>query len=347
MIALKKQNTVPVLARHNMFASVQSSEIAAFKSDIFDLLTKKNQGNLSRYLYAPSADVADTVNGLGLYDHLCSHQHYYLRNAEGSVIAENAKAMADIIGPGATVIELGPGPIGAVKRKTNVILQNLHEPEAYVGIDSCPVIATQAEALLRATYPEMPVKCFNTSFDSVSDISLSVTKPVFLCLGNTIGNFPKSNVVPNPYTVDFLKHIHKTIDKNGFLILGQDCNQNKQSLFDAYDNEDAKNWVTNLLDRMNRDAGVQIDKSTVKYYVEWNKDQYCLEMGVEITKDQAVVLDNIYFDLRAGQKLHLWNSFKYPPHVFQQLTELAGFETIKIFQDANGLSAVHVLKVRA
>lgn len=166
---------------------------------------------------------------------------------------------------------------------------------------------------------------------------------VFLCLLNTIGNFPKSNTVPNPYAIEFLRKIRKAMGAGDMLIVGQDCNQNKPSLMRAYDNDDAREWLLNLLQRLRDAAGVEIDPAKVRYYAEWNKSLYCMEMGLEMLENQTIVHDNVYFDMRAGQKLHMWNSHKYPARVFTKLARLAGFESSKIFTREDGLSALHVL----
>ncbi len=342
------QSTAQKISAASPFSFVQEDpDLTSFKQDVFKVFTGQASGNLSQYMYSRPRMPGDKVNGKNLFDQLCSDPEYYLRDNEAKFLKQISPELANLIGPNATLFEFGPGTLKAVKGKTEAVLKKTKSPLAYIGIDINPDFASESESYLRTKFSNLPVKCFNADFLEVQNLSKGHSHPVFLCFGNTLGNFPKSSICPNPYAVGYLQKIRKTMGQNGgrdgLLIIGQDCNQDEKSLLAAYRNKAAHSWLFNLLNRIERDTGVAIDQSKVEFYAEWNKTLYCMELGARLLEDMTIIYDNIYFDFRKGHKLHLWNSHKYPVPVFQAMAEQAGFRVLKTFADKSGLSAVYVL----
>ncbi len=319
------------------------ADMASFRQDVFKMLTGQASGNLSQYMYSRPKMPGDKVNGKELFDNLCGCPEYYLRNSEAKFLKKISPKLSELIGSNATFFEFGPGTLKAVESKSETVLRKAKNPLAYIGIDINPDFASDSESYLRTKFENLPIKCFNADFLEVQNLSKGHTHPVFLCFGNTLGNFPKSSICPNPHAISYLQKIRKTMGQDGILIIGQDCNQDEKSLLAAYRNKAAHSWLFNLLNRIERDTGVAIDQSKVEFYADWNKALYCMEMGARLLEDMTIIYDNIYFDFRKGHKLHLWNSHKYPVPVFQAMAEQAGFRVLKSFADKDEISSVHVL----
>lgn len=322
-------------------------DIVSFRADVFRLFSQQVSGNMAEYTYGAPHDAEDPAAGLDLFEQLCQDDQYYVRRAEIKLIADNLLEIARLIGPGASVFELGPGPVGAISAKMCPIIESLEGVKSYTGIDHCRAVSERAEQFMRQEFPQIPVRCITADFTKATNLAADQERPVFFCFGSTVGNFPRSAISPNPYIVEFMARMRSVVGENGLLVISQDCNQNKASLMRAYNNEASRKLMANLMARMKHDAKASIDLDKVEYYVEWNKDLYCVEMGIVMLEDQSIVYDNIYFDMRKGQKLHIWNSHKYSVRLFSKIANQAGFDIVKQFVDADQKAALHILKPRS
>ena len=77
----------------------------------------------SQYLY--------DERGARLFERICETEEYYPTRTEIAILRENMDAIVEHIGSGAVVIEPGSGS-GV---KTQLLLENLEDPAAYVPID--------------------------------------------------------------------------------------------------------------------------------------------------------------------------------------------------------------------
>ncbi|MGD9649966.1 MAG: L-histidine N(alpha)-methyltransferase [Dongiaceae bacterium] len=321
-----------------------ANETTLFSHAAFEILNGRSSGNLSPYMYASPLGANDAVNGEELFNRLCNHPAYYLRNAEAELIQTCRHAFADLVGEKVTLIDLGTGPLESVQKKPLPLLQALVNPTAYVGVDYCRHYVDEAVAAVANQFPGLPVLSLNTDFTQATDLAQNFHNPVFLLLGNVVGNFPYSPIYPNPDAVAFLQKIKNAMGHRGLLVVGQDCNQILSTLLAAYQNEAAANWMLNLLHRLRRDARVQLNVEAFDYYAEWNERNYCMEMGVSSRVNQLITMWGRSFPLKAGQKLHMWNSYKYSSLLFQELGQQAGFEPVAVFANKQRTSAIHIFR---
>jgi uncharacterized SAM-dependent methyltransferase len=198
-----------------------------------------------------------------------------------------------------------------------------------------------------------PAKLFifkkHTDFADIGNTFADVANLAFLLLGNTQANQRTATgdgISPwalNPGVMDFLKNkIGGIKTKNrAKILIGQDCNENVRSLLDAYFNCIAERWMKNLLHRMERDGGVKFatpvldaDASNWEYFARWNKETFCMEMGVRNIRPQTVIQtigkETRSYRLKAGTELHMWNSHKFPREVFTWMLGVMGFEVERV-----------------
>ena len=101
----------------------------------------------------PSAWLYDR-RGSSLFELITGLPEYYLTRTENWILERCAGAIAEMAGPGATLVELGSGS----SRKTYILLGRLDRPSAYVPVDiSVDFVAESVNALM-TRFPWLRVK---------------------------------------------------------------------------------------------------------------------------------------------------------------------------------------------
>jgi uncharacterized SAM-dependent methyltransferase len=103
----------------------------------------------------------------------------------------------------------------------------------------------------------------------------------------------------------------------------------------------------NLLARMQRELGAQIDLDGFAHYAYYNAALGRIEMHLVSQKRQIIDLDNEVFQFDEGETIHTENSYKYTVQEFQQLARVAGWHPKMLWSDREGLFNVHYLSLSA
>ena len=323
-------------------------------------------GDLSQYMYAsPDAQIKDdVVNGDAGFNDLLHHQDYYLLHKGKNLIADKQLEIARALGktPG-HMCDLGPGPRASVEGKTlpfieaKMMMAGRENVTGVVLVDRSRSYLTSGQDAIHDVYPNMPITIINDTFDNIDDGLAHLTNVTITLLGNTGSNFPFNPIVPNPGSLSFFEGIKDLASASGgTVVIEQDCTQDEKLLMAAYSNDAAAKWMKNLLHRMTRDAGVVFERqadaskgieaktgldknvSDFEYFARWNKDTYCMEMGVISSHNFKVRMNGESFDIKTGTELHMWNSHKYPVDLFKRMLETAGFKISTIITDGDTYS---------
>lgn len=321
-------------------------------------------GDLSQYMYAsPDTHVRDDlVNGDAGFNDLLHHPDYYLLHKGKDLIADKQLEIARALGrtPG-QMCDLGPGPRASVEGKTlpfieaKTMMVGRENVSGVVLVDRSRSYLTSGQDAIHEVYPNMPITIINDTFDNIGDRLAHLNDVTITLLGNTGSNFPYNPIVPNPGSLAFFESIKDLASSSGgTVVIEQDCTQDENVLMAAYNNEAAAKWMKNLLHRMVRDAnvvfervdgsdkdktdlrgGLDKDVSGFEYFARWNKDTFCMEMGVIASHDYTVRMNGESFNIKAGTELHMWNSHKYPIDLFKRMLETAGFKVSTVITDGD------------
>lgn len=282
------------------------------------------------------------AHGSRLFELICTSPEYYPTRTETDILDRYGAEMVELIGASCVLIEFGSG--SAVK--TPLLLRHLSDDAVYVPIDICEPQLIHSTQRMQNMFPAMcmeplfldytriPAQTFNTHSDQ---------RHVIFFPGSTIGNYTPDEVV------QLLKHVAELVGDDGALLIGVDCKKSPDLLNAAYN--DAKGYTAafnlNLLTRMQRELGAQLDADKFEHYAYYNTELGRIEMHLVSSCTQVIQLGKESFRLGEGETIHTENSYKYIAHEFQQLVCAAGWHLNATWSDHDCLFDVHYLSLSA
>jgi uncharacterized SAM-dependent methyltransferase len=134
------------------------------------------------------------------------------------------------------------------------------------------------------------------------------------------------------------------------LLLGADLVKPKADLMLAYDDPLGVTaaFNLNLLVRLNRELGADIDTDGFEHRAIWNERKSRVEMHLVSRREQAVRIPGagIEMTLRAGEAIWTESSYKYRPEQIRGIVERAGFTPAAQWQDARAGFALTLCELR-
>ena len=323
-----KHAAFPRLAPHEIWRA--EWDLAAFRSDVLAGLAKLQKSIPPKYFY--------DVTGAALFEKICDLPEYYVTRTELEILAERSGELAQLIGPDATLVELGSGN----SLKTAYLLDRLREPRAYVPVDVCAEALGAAVTRLHRRYPGLlvlPVRADFTSSFPLPPAAAKARRSVVFFPGSTIGNLEPAEAVM------LLRKIHRRLTNGGLLVVGVDVTKPKPVLERAYN--DAAGLTAafnrNLLVRIRDELNAELDPAAFDHVAFFNTAQQRIEMHLRSRVEQRVRVDDRTFRFMAGETLHTENSYKYSIERFTALAQQAGFKPQAVWQDSRELFSVHCL----
>jgi L-histidine N-alpha-methyltransferase len=318
------------------FANVASAE-QMFAEECAEILAglKAEQKRISpKYFY--------DQRGSELFDAICTLPEYYPTRTEFGIMERYLPKIADLVGPGAAVIEFGAG--SSVKARQ--LLAALHEPVAYVPVEiSGEYLNEQAEELAR-DFPDVSVVPVVADFTKPFDLPAHPTMPqrnLVFFPGSTIGNFTRSDARS---LLEIMRHEAKP---GGTLLVGVDLLKDVRILEAAYNDVQGvtAEFNRNVLEHLN--AALGADFESQRFVHEAVYDERCerIEMRLVSTTEQVVHLGGEEIPFAAGEHIVTEYSHKYSVEGFSTLARQAGLMPEAFWTDPDDLFSVHYLTVPA
>jgi L-histidine Nalpha-methyltransferase len=272
-------------------------------------------------LQAPAASASPKFfyDALGskLFEAITELPEYYPTRTEAAIFAEHGAAMAEHIGAGVTLIDLGAGNCAKAVRLFPMI-----EPVHYVAVDISVDFLRDALRHVQREYPQLPITGLGLDFSSELTVpaELLAGRPVFFYPGSSIGNFTPDEAVK------LLAGVARR-SRGGGLLIGVDLVKPHDVLEAAYD--DALGVTAafnlNLLRHLNRLIGSDFEAAQWRHVGLFNAVESRIEMHLEARRDLRVQWPGGSREFRAGQRLHTENSYKHTVPSFTALLARAGF----------------------
>ncbi|HEY8191506.1 MAG TPA: L-histidine N(alpha)-methyltransferase, partial [Alphaproteobacteria bacterium] len=158
---------------------------------------------------------------------------------------------------------------------------------------------------------------------------------VVLFLGTTISNFEPeaAALLLARIAADYLK-------PGGLLVIGQDGNQDAESLSHCYDDRrhHTAAFVMNGLRQIRRDILTNIDLSQFRYRAQFDRESRMMRMGIESKADQAYDIDGQAVDFAAGEFIQVGQSRKYTGDEVREMAAAAGYAVVKSAASPEGVN---------
>ena len=275
--------------------------------------------------------------GAQLFERICELDEYYLTRAEVEILRAHADEIAQIGGPGCTLVEYGSG----AGTKVRVLFDALDRPAAYVPIDLSTEQLNRVALDLRGAYPHLRVEPICADYTRRIELpaTLGDGRRLVFFPGSTIGNFHP------PEAAAFLGRIRETLGADGALILGIDRRKCAAILDAAYDDAAGitAEFNRNVLRRINRDLGADFELADFRHRAVFNDAESRVEMHLETSRELSVRIDDRRFDFARGETIWTESSYKYDEERLATLVGAAGFQIARLWTDSRDYFWVCVL----
>lgn len=341
---------------HNFLSAPLSNpqyhENQEFVNDLIDLFEGQKLGHLAHYHYSEPSFAGDTVNGAYLWDQVIRNSGaYYQFESENSLLPEVARYLSVLLNKEKiSLIDLGPGSGLSLQKKTLPFIKSISDIENYIPVDICAEYLDGIKKTISSKFCDLHITPQQKNYfqDAINfDVN---TTPVFLFMSSSISNLPEIDQNNSYYNQlhKILSHMHDAIQREGYLVVSQDTNQDEDSLKKAYNSPDHVKFSLNLLERIKRDtcniSNENFDPSVWRYEPQWCKTNECIKHTVIPNIEQSVVLNNKEYQIPKNYNLVLDNSHKYKSDDFVRIAKKAGFIPVRTCMNETNKVAVHILK---
>lgn len=290
-----------------------------FRDDVVAGLREPQKAIPARWLYDRT--------GSEIFEEITWLPEYYPTRTETALLADHACEIANLVGPGRTVVEFGSGS----STKTPLLLLET-APAAYVPIDISGDFLMDSCAALAATVPGLPILPIEANFMKEVRLpgSIETGRMLGFFPGSTIGNFVPSTAV------DLLRSMRATLGRDSLLLIGFDRTKSVQRLIAAYDDADGvtARFNLNLLERINRELGADIPLQAFRHVARWNAEWSRIEMHLEALESTRFTVCGNEFSITEGETIHTENSHKFTPGQVQVLLQAGGWTVKDQWSDA-------------
>jgi dimethylhistidine N-methyltransferase len=299
-----------------------------FLRDVLAGLSRQQKSLAPKYFY--------DARGSKLFAEICELPEYYLTRTELAIMRANLAEIAQFIGAGTQLIELGTG----AGVKTRILVERLLPP-LYVPIDIDGETLSEMSQRLVESFPWLNISAMR------ADYSMPLSLPEFVGLpirrkavffpGSSIGNFTPDDALR------FLKNVRRIAGTGGLLLIGVDLKKDKATLEAAYDDAQGvtARFNLNLLERINRELGGDFQVNRFKHKAFYDPIRGWIEMHLESRYPQVAHVAGMRFSFDAYETIHTEISCKYSIAEFQDLAKRAGFSPEKLWTDPEQLFSVH------
>lgn len=273
------------------------------------------------------------ARGSALFEEITRLPEYYPTRTENAIMAMHALAMAQAVGTGSTVIELGAGNC----QKARALCQQL-QARHYVAVDISKDFMTDAVAGMRAAFPALPIDAV------VADITTDWALPAHVPTGQRLVFYPGSSIgnFDPPQAQALLARMRAVVGEGGALLIGVDLVKETAVLNAAYDDAAGVTAAFNLnmLHHINRLIGADFDTRQWRHLAFFNAAQSRIEMHLQAAQALEVRWHGGARHFAQGECIHTENSYKYQVTDFAVLLRDAGFRQTQVWTDAQKWFAV-------
>ncbi|CAN0488400.1 unnamed protein product, partial [Laminaria digitata] len=247
-----------------------------FRAAVLDGLSKPQKELPCKFFY--------DEQGSQIFDQICDLEEYYPTRTEIGILEERLGEIAELVGRGAHLVELGSG--ASIKIRT--LLNALPDLAQYTAIDISRDFLLQSTATLAEDYPTLDVAAicadYTKDFELTKPSRRQSSRTVAFFPGSTIGNFTREEAT------QFLRRLTTILGRGSGLLIGVDLKKDVSVLRAAYN--DAKGVTAafnmNLLNRINAELGADFDLESFYHDAAYVDELGRIEMRLISKKAQSV-----------------------------------------------------------
>lgn len=274
-----------------------------------------------------------------LFDAITQLPEYYPTRTEVALLREYGEQIADLLGHGTLLVELGSGSDLKIR-----VLLNAVRPRAYMPLDISREHLLRSATGIAADHPAMEVHAVCADYTQTLALpeAVSTLPRVAFYPGSSIGNFDPDAAL------HLLQRVGAMVGAGGRLLVGVDLKKNRDVLESAYNDAQGVTaaFNLNLLERFRRELGAYVEHDGFVHRAFYDDALGRVEMHLVAQRDQTIRLGEHRFVFAKGESIHTESSYKFAAAEFCELAALAGFHSERVICDAGGLFSIHCLRVK-
>jgi dimethylhistidine N-methyltransferase len=307
-----------------LLMQIARTDAAAIRAELLAGLTAPTATVSPKYLY-------DTL-GSRLFSAITELPEYYPTRTEAAIFAEELPRMAEVLGPVATLVDLGAGNCEKAAR-----LFSRFRVQRYVAVDISANYLRESLERLQRRHPAIEMLGIGLDFSHELKLpaAVGVGPRTLFYPGSSIGNFTPDEALA------FLRRAHAEC-RSGALLIGVDLVKPVAILEPAYDDPLGVTaaFNRNLLLHLNRLADTDFDIADWRHVALYNAEKSRIEMHLEALRGTLVRWPQGERRFAAGERVHTESSYKWRVNDFAALLESAGFSRLRHWTDAREWFAV-------
>jgi L-histidine N-alpha-methyltransferase len=266
--------------------------------------------------------------GSRLFDAITELPEYYPTRTEAAILAAYGNEIAEALGTGRTLVDLGAGNCAKAGRLFGVL-----RPGRYVAVDISVEFLRTALLGLQREHPELDMVGVGLDFsrhltlpDEAGDGPHTLFYP-----GSSIGNFSPDQAL------EFLQRA-RAGSPGGNLLIGVDLVKDKAVLDAAYDDALGVTAAFNLnvLAHVNRLLGADFELRDWRHRAGFDAAASRIDMHLEARRAVSVRWPGGERRFAEGERIHTEHSYKYSAEAFDALLRRAGFARTQRWTDERG-----------
>ncbi len=311
---------------------------ADFARDIRLGLTSNPKHLFPKYLY-------DEL-GSRLFEAICQVDEYYLTRAEDEILTRHADEIVATVPQCETLIELGSGSAEKTRKIIEALIRRRGEL-LFMPVDISASALEESSQSLLDSYANLKIEAYAADyFQALAALpSRDAAPALVLFLGSNIGNFERTEAA------NFLRAIRRVLRIGDALLLGADLKKDRATLEAAYNDSlgVTRSFIVNELGRINRELAADFDLWAFGLRSVYNESLGRVEVYVESLRQQSVVIRSLdlTLELKAGERIHIENAYKFDLEDLRRLGEQTGFELERTWLDQRKLFSSNLFRVSA
>jgi L-histidine N-alpha-methyltransferase len=297
-----------------------------FYKDVIKGLTSTPKRLDSKYFYDAQGDK--------IFQELMGCEEYYPTNCEMEIFTSQTAELCRAIiagGDAFDLIELGAGDATKSTRLLKYLIDN-NADFTYLPIDISENVISYLNITLPVTLPGINITGLNGEyFDMLKKAaSISGKRKVVMFLGSNVGNMPVEDAQ------GFCRELRNHLSEGDMVLIGIDLKKNPKTVLAAYNDKEGitKRFNINLLERINRELGGDINTSQFDHYATYNPETGACKSYLISLTDQKVKIGDETISFLKDEYIYMEISQKYSVEQTHKLAANAGFKPLHQFFDS-------------
>lgn len=324
-------NAVPALQRAYAALTDLHPQPHDITADALAGLSRTPKSLPSKYFY--------DAEGSRLFESITHTPEYYPTRTELALLETSMPAIAQAAGSGVHVVEYGSGS----GRKTELLLEGLHDVVAYTPVEISRTAVLDATARLATQFPQiemLPVCADFTRALPLPHAQRQAQRTLMFFPGSTLGNFTDADAVK------LLQAMRLSMGVDGMALIGIDLVKDAALIEAAYNDAAGitARFTLNLLARLNREIGSNFDLAGFAHRAIYVPARERIETFLISLREQDVRVAGRQFHFARDEAMQVEYSHKYTDARFGDLAAAAGLRVSHGWNDPRDWFGVRLLR---